>query len=321
MATTTMARYQFNLNDTTHVAAAWSAIAGPGDKWAGRLRAVLGDRDALQWALSPYKALAHITGPGDANPNEWKTAWQRWNMNTLNLNTPRDLETLHSLGGRLLTPTCEEWPTQLTDLGYAMPPALWVLGQSPVTTPTHRTVTVTGSRAATAYGVQITRAITSDLATKGITIASGGGYGIEATAHHSAINNQDSKALATPTIAIVCGGLKDLYPAGNANLFAEILQRGGNIIAEVPPTYRPARWRYLERNRLLAAWSALTIIPEAGVRSGAMAAAHQSARLNRHVAAMPGPITSPASSGPNELIRQGQAHLVTITEQAASLLN
>ena len=79
------------------------------------------------------------------------------------------------------------------------------------------------------------------------------------------------------------------------------------IVAEVPPRFRPARWRFLERNRLIAAWADVTVVPEAGLRSGALATANRALELGRDVGAVPGPITSFASAGPHSLIQHGAA--------------
>lgn len=311
-----MTRSQLDPTNTAHVAATWSIIAEPGDTWAGHLRQALGNEEALRWALSPYTALNHIAGPNQAHPRGWRAAWQRWNTHEQTPNTHHQLEILAALDGRLITPDMDEWPTQLNDLGHAAPPALWVLGKSPINTDPRRAVTITGARAATAYGVRVTHTLATDLTAQGVTIITGGAYGIEAAAHKAALSNDP-----TPTTAILCGGLQHLYPAGNHHIFEEILDQGGNLICEVPPTHRPARWRFLERNRLLAAWSGLTIIPEANPRSGSIATATQANKLQRPVAAIPGPVTSPAANGPNELIRTSQAHLITNAEQALDLLN
>lgn len=112
-------------------------------------------------------------------------------------------------------------------------------------------------------------------------------------------------ALSPSTIVVICGGLGNLYPPGNRRLFDRVLQTEGSLVAEVPPSFRPARWRFLERNRLIAAWSPITIVVEAGIRSGALATANRAIDLGREVGAVPGRVDSAASMGPHELLREG----------------
>lgn len=321
MATTTMARYGVDPTNPAHVAAAWASLAEPGDAWAGHLRQTLGSVEALEWATSPYTELG-LNGPGNHFAHEvaWKNAWQRWNLGRIETPTVKtDLRQLADLGGRLILPGTQEWPTQLDALGNTAPPALWVLGKAPINTDPNRTVSVAGARAATHYGEQITHTLAGNLAAAGATIVSGGAYGIDSTAHRAALNNATEMDTAK-TIAIVCGGLQNLYPTGNAELFTRIIEEGGAIVAEVRPSARPARGRFLERNRLIAAWSNVTLIPEAGLRSGAMATAQRATKLHRKVAAVPGPITSFSSQGPHELIRTRRAHITTTAEEVQALL-
>lgn len=307
-----------NLDNQYEVAAAWSNLAEPGDIWAGALRANLGETEALAWALAPYSELpAHIEGPagqtGQGAKAGWVAAHQRWDPRVEALNVEHDLEALDGLGGRLVIPQSQEWPAALEDLGVRCPSALWVLGSPAVSVPGDTCVSIVGARAATAYGMKVTAQMSFDLCSSGITVVSGGAYGVDAAAHRGALEvveergGSPARAPRVPTIAIICGGLANLYPAGNEVLFKRILEAGGLLVAEVPPSFRPARWRFLERNRLIAAWSPVTVVTEAGTRSGAIATANRAVELGREVGALPGPVTSPASAGPHSLIKTGAA--------------
>lgn len=305
--------------------ALWSHIAEPGDRWGGALRAQMGVVESMRWVFASFTAPpAQISGPGgrEASPEGWRSAHRRWRARLGSEDWRSDLEQLDRLGGRLVTPEDSEWPAGLTHLEDREPPALWVLGNAPLTAagvPRHE-VAIVGSRAATQYGTKIAGQIAFDLSENGALIISGGAYGIDSAAHRGALDAQSLRDLETrdggesgpsqggvPTVAIVCGGLNSLYPPGNKNLFQRILDGGGHIVAEVPPAFRPARWRFLERNRLIAAWAQVTVVVEAGARSGALATANRAGELGREVAAVPGPVTSASSVGPHILLREGAA--------------
>ncbi len=319
------------IEDPYQVAAAWSNIAEPGDIWAGALRENLGAAEALAWAFAPYRPLPpDLEGPGaqwgEGAKEGWRAAHRRWEPRVEALELERDLETLQELGGRLVIPQSPDWPATLEALGVRCPPALWVLGKPALSMEEDRCVSIVGARAATPYGMKVTAQMAHDLCEGGFTIVSGGAYGIDAASHRGAIESaQRTKSLGgsearIPTIAIICGGLSNLYPPGNESLFKKILEAGGLIVAEVPPSFRPARWRFLERNRLIAAWSPATIVPEAGARSGAMATANRAVELGRDVGAVPGPVTSPASVGPHSLIKDGAALVENARDVAALIL-
>ncbi len=137
----------------------------------------------------------------------------------------------------------------------------------------------------------------------GCTVVSGGAYGIDATAHRVAV------AAGTPTVAVLAGGIDQLYPTGNVELLRNVA-RQGTLLAESPPGTRPTRWRFLARNRLIAAISAATVVVEAGARSGALNTAHHAAQLGRPVFAVPGAFSSPASVGCHRLVAEGRAQIV-----------
>jgi DNA processing protein len=109
------------------------------------------------------------------------------------------------------------------------------------------------------------------------------------------------------------------YPRGNERLIEQMAGRGA-VVSEVPPGAAPTRGRFLQRNRLIAALSGATVVVEAAWRSGALNTATHAARLGRPVAAVPGPITSPASAGCHELLRDG-AVCVTDADEVVELVS
>lgn len=307
-----------DLSSEFEVAAAWSNLAEPGDIWAGALRKNLGEAEGLAWAMSPYRELPHhFEGPsgqtGKGAQAGWVAAHQRWDPRVQALDVDEDMAALDALGGRLVIPQSPEWPAALEDLGVRCPAALWVLGRPALSIEQDACVSIVGARAATDYGMKVTAQMAFDLCINGISIVSGGAYGIDAAAHRGALEAAEVKtdshagSARVPTIAIICGGLANLYPPGNEVLFKRVVDSGGLLVAEVPPSFRPARWRFLERNRLIAAWSPVTVVPEAGIRSGAIATANRAVELGREVGAVPGPVTSPASAGPHALLKTGAA--------------
>ena len=233
-----------------------------------------------------------------------------------------DLERLDRLGGRLLTPDDQEWPTLAftafngVDLrrhpdGVA-PLALWALGGAPADEVAFRAAAVVGTRAATAYGEHVAADLSEGLCERGIAVVSGGAFGIDGAAHRAAL------AADGCTVAVLAGGPDVLYPAGHSALLHRI-HTAGLLVSEYPPGIRPARHRFLVRNRLVAALSGATVVVEAGLRSGAANTAAWARALGRVVCAVPGPVTSSASAGCHALIRGG-AELVTRAEEIIEIV-
>ncbi|NJC22541.1 DNA processing protein [Arthrobacter pigmenti] len=242
----------------------------------------------------------------------------RWGSRKDSLVPLRDLETVKRFGGTLLTPESEAWPAALTDLQLGMPLCLWVRGESPTTIPPlERVVAIVGSRDSTSYGSSVTAEMAAGLVNRGYTVVSGGAYGIDAQAHRSALMTaREDHPL--PTLGVLACGIDRYYPAGNEELLREIARRG-LLVSEVPPGSAPSRWRFLQRNRLIAALSAVTVVAEARWRSGALNTAHHAAGLGRAVGAVPGSIQSANSAGCHRLLRDGSAICVTDAAEIAEL--
>ena len=214
-------------------------------------------------------------------------------------------------GATLVTPEHPHWPTRMNDLGNQAPFALWVRGDSEILTDT-TTTAIVGARAATGYGEHVTMEIVAGLVGRGHSIASGAAYGIDGMAHRAALASRGR------TIAYLAGGVDRFYPSSHDALLTRIVEHGA-VASEMPCGTMPTRWRFLARNRLIAAGSTAVIITEAGGRSGALNTAHHAAALGRPVGAVPGPVTSAASAGCHRLIREQLATLVSTAEEAAEL--
>lgn len=222
----------------------------------------------------------------------------------------RDLAAGASFGARFIIPGDDEWPEQLDDLAHAdggeagVPLGLWLRGPGNLRELCGRSVAVVGSRASTAYGEYVAGELGIGLAERMWTVVSGGAYGIDGTAHRGALAGNGS------TIAVLACGVDIAYPRGHSALIDEIAQTG-LVVSEWPPGCAPMRYRFLVRNRVIAALTAGTVVVEAQLRSGALSTANRARALDRYVMAVPGPVTSTMSAGTNQLLRQPDVHCVT----------
>lgn len=233
-----------------------------------------------------------------------------------------DLETLSRRGGRLVTRFDDEWPASaFASFGGGTvrdrpegraPLVLWVVGSERLDDVAERAAAIVGTRAATAYGEHVAAELSAGLAERDVAVVSGGAYGIDGAAHRAAL------AAEGVTVAVLAGGIDVPYPAGHSALLHRIAG-SGLLVSEYPPGVRPARHRFLTRNRLVAALSGATVVVEAGIRSGSASTAAWARALGRVVCAVPGPVTSTASTGCHVLIQAG-AELVTRAEEVLEVV-
>ena len=305
--------------------AALSRLFEPQDAAALALVRLAGAQDALRIATGQLAAGAELereifqlldensTGSG------WTglaTARQRWVPRVPDLAPARDLATMQRLGGRLIIPSDDAWPRQLADLGLQEPICLWWRGIEQELPAPARSIALVGSRDSTSYGASVTGDLAYSLAQRGFTIISGGAYGIDAHAHRAALAGNSSGNM--PTIAVMAGGVDRFYPSGNEDLLRTVANQGA-VLAEVPPGSAPTRYRFLQRNRLIAALASVTVVVEARWRSGALNTAHHAETLGRAVGAVPGSVHSANSAGCHRLLREGGAVCVTDAGEIAEL--
>lgn len=317
----------------------WALIAEPSDPIAQFVRAGLGVVDALAAArtarpLDLVRALGTRL-PGDpterrgATPEErYARALARWRtrLRRCDLDAARAAGREHGLS--LVFPGDEQWPLRVEDLGAPEPVCLWAWGGADIQETFRRpALALVGARASTPYGEDAAAAIAAGVVRKGHCVLSGGAYGIDAASHRGALAAAAGRAESTaprqgraaPTVAILAGGLDSLYPRGNAALLERIGEQG-LLLSEAPPGTAPTRWRFLARNRLIAALAGAVVVVEAGWRSGALNTARWADDLSRPIGAVPGPVTSAASSGCHRLSRERGAVLITDAEDAVELL-
>lgn len=325
-------------SDERRARAAWSHLAEPTDAAAHLLCRAVGHVAALDLVRhgGPQRLLAALDGtalPADiaetarvagggpsmhAGARRVETALARWKARLAAIDLDAELGRTARRGIRLLMPGDPDWPDVLDDLGDTVPHGLWAAGPGSLTglVGTGCAVALVGSRACTPYGEDTASSLGGSLADRGVCVVSGGAYGIDAAAHRGALAAQDGGG----TLAVLAGGLDALYPRGNSRLLEAVRERH-LLLSEAPCGTAPTRWRFLARNRLIAALTGATVVVEASWRSGALSTARHADDLSRPVGAVPGPVTSAASAGCHRLIRERGAVLVTEAADVLELLH
>lgn len=289
----------------------WHVVAEPGDGAVGALadaaglvaaaRALVDGTDAAGIAALTASAL-------DAESSA--AALRRWTPRLRAEDAVRALEIAGRVGARLVVPTDRSWPVGLERLGPHRPHLLWVRGRSELLGAP--SVALVGARAATGYGEHVSMELSAGLSARDIVVVSGGAYGIDGAAHRAALASQGD------TIAVLAGGADRLYPSGHDALLTRIIEQGA-LVSETPCGTPPTRWRFLQRNRVIAALSDAVVVVEAGHRSGALNTAHHAGTAGVPLGAVPGPITSAASAGCHRLLRTTDAVCVTSTADIVDL--
>ncbi len=284
------------LEDDRLARAALSRLAEPGDP---RLASLVAD-------LGAVVVRDHLVAERDLHGLETDVA------SRLGAVQPeRDLERAERRGIRFVVPGDAEWPSSLDDLA-AVPPVqarggaplgLWVRG--PLSLDRLRTsVAIVGSRSCTTYGTQVAGDLAAGVARTGTPVVSGAAFGIDQAAHRGALG------AGGDTVAVLACGVDRAYPMA-AQPLLEHLAAHGAVVAEVPPGCSVTKYRFLARNRLIAALARGTVVVEAALRSGALHTAGWTTALHRPVMGVPGSIHSEPSQGVHEAIRAGSATLVT----------
>lgn len=213
---------------------------------------------------------------------------------------------------QLITPEDSDWPLGVNDLDTP-PIALLIKGRRESLKQLNNSISIVGSRKPTNYGVQIARYLSRRAAECGVLVVSGGAIGIDKSAH------VDSIAMNGSTISVQAAGFNHLYPKENIKLFTEIM-KSGLLISEVMPDTPSKPYRFLIRNRLIAALSKATVVVEAEFISGSIRTARDAAEIFRPVFAVPGEVTSPLSQGCHRLIAERIADIATNFEDILDVI-
>jgi DNA processing protein len=169
-----------------------------------------------------------------------------------------------------------------------------------------------GSRRASLYGLRAARKLAGQAARAGFVIVSGLARGIDRAAHEAALD------VGGRTIGVAGSGLLELYPEDAGPLVLSIAKSGA-VLSEFPLKFPPLRESFPRRNRIISGLSLGVVVVEAAKRSGSLITARHAAEQGREVFAVPGPIDSPASFGPNRLIQEGAALVMDLADVTAQL--
>ncbi len=243
--------------------------------------------------------LGRFGTPGRALENLPDLAKRVGRLNTLRLAdldaVETELEAGAALGAQLIC-NCEvNFPAPLAALDPP-PPLIWARGRTDLLA--GETIAIVGARIASAAGQRFARVLASELGEAGHVIVSGMARGIDAAAHEG--------ALKTGTIAVLGGGIDDIYPPQNADLYSRLIETGC-VVSESPPGHTATARDFPRRNRIIAGLSRAVVVVEAELRSGSLITARLAAEQGREVLAVPGSPLDPRARGCNDLIRQGAA--------------
>ncbi len=215
-----------------------------------------------------------------------------------------ELSAGNALGARLIAGCEPDFPRPLAALDPP-PPVLWVLGDAALLR--GNTVAIVGARVASAAGRRFARTLAAALGQAGYAVVSGMARGIDAAAHEG--------ALPFGSIAVLGGGVDDIYPADNAPLY-DALKAKGCIVSERPIGHTARAPDFPRRNRIISGLSRGVVVVEAEIKSGSLITARLAGEQGREVFAVPGSPLDPRARGANELLRQG----ATLVEDADDVL-
>ena len=205
----------------------------------------------------------------------------------------RELDAGRALGAVLLSAGEAAYPPRLAEIDPP-PPVLWARGH--VTLAQKPAVGIVGARIASAAGQRFARALASDLGAAGYVVISGLARGVDGAAHEGALEGG--------TIAVLAGGVDDVYPPEHAGLYDRVVGQGC-VVSENAVGRRATARDFPRRNRIISGLSLGVVVVEAEQRSGSLITARLALEQGREVFAVPGSPLDPRARGPNDLIRQG----------------
>lgn len=204
-----------------------------------------------------------------------------------------ELDRLENAGGRMIVYGDPDYPALLAHTEDA-PPALSIIGNAGLLA--RATIAVVGARNASANGRRFTEKLARDLGAQNRVIASGLARGIDTAAHQA--------SLETGTVAVLAGGIDQIYPTENTGLYREIAA-SGCLLSEMPLGTAPTAHHFPRRNRIVSGLAQGVVVVEASLRSGSLITARLAAEQGREVFAVPGFPGDPRAAGPNSLIQNG----------------
>ena len=213
------------------------------------------------------------------------------------------IDLLNHRGIKLITKSSKYYPTTLLEVDNP-PDVLYCKGDVSLLS-SELNIAMVGTRRPTSYGKIITEKFSRELTLNGFNIVSGLADGVDTISHRTCVENGGK------TIAVVAGGLNKIYPAFNIKLSERIVETGGLIVTEREPDYSAMNYDFPIRNRIIAGLSKGVLITEASLKSGTMHTKDYALEYGKELFVVPGNITSGASEGCNEIIKQLPACMVT----------
>ncbi len=277
---------------------------------------VLSDRQRLDWlrlirseSIGPrtFRSLMNRFGGAaaalDALPELGRQAGRHLKLCTV-VEAEREFVATQRLGARFIALGEAGYPKALQAIDSA-PPLLTVLGAAAALL--RPCVALVGSRNASAAGQKFTARLARDLGEAGFVVVSGLARGIDTAAHQA--------SLETGTVAVLAGGLDEIYPPQNLALFDKLIAQGAGV-TEMPLGWAPRGRDFPRRNRLVSGLSLGTVVVEAARKSGSLITARFANEQGRQVFAVPGSPLDPRAEGGNHLIREG----ATLISEAAHVI-
>lgn len=226
----------------------------------------------------------------------------------------QEIEFIEKFGIKTLFYLDAEYPERLRQCDDG-PIVLFVKGKQEINFNREKYISIVGTRKATDYGKQVCEKLITGLSEKGYTpiIVSGLAYGIDITAHKSALKNN------LQTLAVLGHGLDIIYPISHRNVAKDIVETGA-LLTDFPSKTKFDRNNFIKRNRIIAGLSDATIVIESGAQGGALITADIANSYNREVFAVPGNVGSKYSEGCNQLIKANKAALIETADDVEFLL-
>jgi DNA processing protein len=206
-----------------------------------------------------------------------------------------EMERGEALRARLIVLGDDTYPKALAALD-APPPVLWTRGRSELLSAD--CLAIVGARVASAAGQRFAQGLAVEAGAAGFVVVSGMARGVDAAAHQG--------SLMTGSVAVLGGGVDDIYPPDNAALYGRLTDEGC-VVSESPVGHRAQARDFPRRNRIISGLSRAVVVVEAEMRSGSLITARLAAEQGREVLAVPGSPLDPRCQGSNDLIRQGAA--------------
>lgn len=287
------------ISDEQHLQIRWSMLHEPGDALAHRVFSQFGVEvfDQIESGSATKLWAEYLAFEAPEYLGQLSHLIERINLRLPHANPISAIERGIRWGAKPVF--LDEIPVQaarLSDLGHHAPYLLWVAGDPKVLDLDF--VGVVGTRNPSEQGLKnVAKVVRQTLS----PIVSGGARGIDAKAHQCALDQ------GLPTVAFMAGGLDRAYPMENWELFHKMVRSGGALVSELTPGASPSRFRFLQRNRLIAATCDFLVIPEAGLRSGSRNTANHARSLGRDVYAVGSSFSDNQLQGCASMIKEGVA--------------